>query len=360
MNFLFLNSARRGWGGNEKSVKLVAEALSQEHTVIVGFRAPHIGARFKTHTRKLPFLFELDLYTIASLVRIVRKHRIEIIISSKRKDYAIGGIVARICRIKNIIWLGANRKLKNTCFNNLIYKKLADGIIVNARQIRNTLFESPFVQEQNIRVIYNGIDTESLKKALREHRQKVSTVRDFTITAMGRIDRNKGFDFLIRSFARFVSANGGIKAKLVIIGNGPFKKQYELLAKKLGIDSVVRFTGFLDDPFLELCTSEVYASTSMSEGLSIALLEAMYLYNVPVSTYAGGGVKEIIENGVNGFLFNYGDEEALADIFLKLYRDAHLCQNLVVQAHTSVADRYRMQKVLDEIIDFCRITRKSQ
>jgi len=165
MNILFLNSAKRGWGGNEKSIQIAASALSGQHTVILGYRSEEIGRNFDPPKYRLPFLFEGDLYTIASLVRIVKKHRIDVIVSTKRKDYAIGGVVARMTGAKNIIWLGANRKLKNTTLNRLVYGLLASGIIVNARRIQKTLLETPFMQKQNIRVIYNGIDIQKLDLA---------------------------------------------------------------------------------------------------------------------------------------------------------------------------------------------------
>jgi len=351
MNILFLNSARRGWGGNEKSIQIAADALSKHHTVILGYRSEIIGQNFDVQKYKLPFLFEADLYTILSLISIVKKHRIEVIISTKRKEYAIGGILARMSGVKSIIWLGANRKLKNTITNRLVYGWLASGIIVNANRIKETLLETPFMKPQKIRVIYNGIDIQKLDRAA-----ATSTGHGgiFTISAMGRIDNNKGFDFLIKSYARFLSLESGIEAQLVIIGDGPCKKQLEILACQLDLGEKIRFTGFLPNPYPELCQSDIYASTSISEGLSIALLEAMYLSNAPVSTLAGGGVAEIIEHGKNGFLLEYGDESALSDTLLGLYKSKKLRQDIATIAKQTIAERYSVTQMTAEISDFCR------
>lgn len=350
MNILFLNSASRDWGGNEQSIFIAANALAEYHTIILGYRNELLGRHFTIRKYKLPFFFEADLYTIFSLTGIVRKHRIEVIISTKRKDYAIGGIVARICGIKNVIWLGANRQLKKHFLNQLVYKKLAAGIIVNARQIKETLFETPFMLKQNIRVIYNGIDTKKLDQA---KKTPDSPEGKFTVTAMGRIDRNKGFDFLLRSFARFLSLKPDIKAELVIIGDGPLREEYEMLTKDLQLQESVRFTGFLSDPYPELLFSDVFVSSSISEGLSIAILEAMYLLNAPVSTFAGGGIAEIIEHGRNGFLCDYGDETALSEILLNLYGNIELRTAVAEKAKISVAERYSLQNMALEISDFC-------
>lgn len=351
MNILFLNSAKRGWGGNEKSIQIVAGSLSEHHTVILGYRSETIGKNFDVRKYRLPFLFEADLYTIASLISIVKKHRIEVIVSTKRKEYAIGGIVARMCGIKNIIWLGANRKLKNNIVNRIVYDWLASGIIVNANRIKDTLLETPFMKNRKIRVIYNGLDIRKLDRAAATNTGHAGI---FTISAMGRIDRNKGFDFLVKSFAKFLSMESGIEAQLVIIGDGPCRKELEILAGQLDLTEKIRFTGFLCDPYPQLCQSDVYASTSITEGLSIALLEAMYLSTAPVSTLAGGGVAEIIEHGRNGFLLEYGDESALAGTLLKLYRNKTLRQEIATKAKQTVAERYSVTQMTDEISAFCR------
>lgn len=357
MNILFLNSARRGWGGNEKSIQIVSSALAASHTVILGYRSDLIGNNFNIPAYKLPFLHETDLYTILALAKIVQKHQIQIIIPTKRKDYVLAGLVARWCRIKNILWLGANRPLKNNPLHNLIYNRMASGIIVNAWQIRETLLKAPFMQKEKIRVVYNGIDTRLLDDALQKHTEAnhlfPEATAKLTITAMGRFDRNKGFDFLLRSFLVFQESCHRT-AQLVIIGDGPLKKEYEKLAGQLGISQQVTFTGFLQDPYPHLIRSDIFVSTSISEGLSIALLEAMYLGNAPVSTLAGGGITEIIRDGYNGFLLDYGDEVALASILQKLDNSPVLLNTVSQRASETVSERYSTQKVTAEIVDFCQ------
>ena len=356
MNILFLNSARRDWGGNEKSIQIIASALAADHTVILGCRSELISNNFTIPTYKLPFLNEADLYTIASLIKIVQKHKIQIIVPTKRKDYVLAGLVARWCGIKNILWLGANRALKNNPLHNLIYNRMASGIIVNALQIKETLLKAPFMQKEKIRVVYNGIDTKQLDDALQKQTEAMpvhqETIPKLTITAMGRLDRNKGFDFLLRGF-RIFQESCHSAAHLVIIGGGPLKKEYEELARQLDINHQVTFTGFLHDPYPHLIRSDIFVSSSISEGLSIALLEAMYLGNTPVSTLSGGGITEVIRNEYNGFLLDYDDEVALSSILRKLDHNPALLNTVSQRASETVSERFSLQKITAEIIDFC-------
>jgi len=353
MNILFINSASRGFGGNEKSILLAAKSLVPEHKAIVACRKTEIAKHTNLQTYILPFLFEGDLYTIAKLVAIVRKHNIDVIIPSKRKDYALAGIVSRLCGIQNILWLGALRTPENTISNRLIYHHLADGIMVNAKQIKKGLLACGWLEEKNIRVIYNGLNTLELDAFA--HGNKC-TPPPLLITAMGRLDKNKSFDFLLKSFARFLTNNPEANAKLTIIGEGSERPLLEQLIRQLNLTNNAFLHGFTDNPYPLLETSHVFTMSSISEGLSIALLEAMYLNNAPVTTYAGGGVQEIIYEGKNGFLVEHGDEQHYADILTLLYNNPDLRCRIAAAAHESVAERYAPAKIKQEITTFCQQT----
>ena len=142
MNLLFLNSSRSKWGGGgEKSILLATKALNAHQTVLA-YRNEEVGMHFDIPKYKLPFLNEADLYTIARLIKIVKKHKIDVIIPSMRKDYAIAGVVSRICGVKNVLWLGTTLDLKNKWIYSLVFNIMADGIIVNAKKIKDTLLLS--------------------------------------------------------------------------------------------------------------------------------------------------------------------------------------------------------------------------
>jgi hypothetical protein len=137
MNILFLNSSRSKWGGgNEKSILLATKAL-RDHKTVLAYRNEQVGVHFNITKYKLPFLNEADLYTIAKLIVIIKQHNIDVVIPSMRKDYAIAGIVSRICGIRNVLWLGTTLDLKNKWIYNLVFNLMADGIIVNAQKKRD-------------------------------------------------------------------------------------------------------------------------------------------------------------------------------------------------------------------------------
>ena len=354
MNILFLNSASRGWGGNEKSILLVAEILSTTHQVVLAYRDEDIGKHTNITKYQLPFVFEGDLYTIARLVDIIKKHRIDIIIPSKRKDYALAGFVSRICSIKNLLWLGALRTLKDTLPNRLIYNTLADGIIVNATQIKEGLIKTGWIKSEKIRVIYNGIDTRELDRFVSISSNAPDNF--MFVTTAGRLDANKAHDVLLHGFAQFLAMEPDAQTSLCIMGEGDKRAHLERLIKELRLGNHVSMPGFNSNPYPNLARSSVFVMTSESEGLSIALLEAMYLGNAPVSTHAGGGVSEIISNGKNGLLFDCGDKTALAAILRKLYLEPDYRRHITETAKKSVAEKYSVENVMLEMTAFCHET----
>ncbi|ACF42718.1 glycosyltransferase [Pelodictyon phaeoclathratiforme] len=350
MNILFMNSART-WGGTEKWTHMAAEAISKKHKTFLVYRRNIVGERFTIPGFRLPCLSHIDLYTVVRLVHIIQKKQIDIIIPTKRKDYLMAGLAGKITGKSVILRLGADRKLLWP-WQRFMYHTLTDGIIVNAKKIKETLLETGYIPQEKIRVIYNGLDTAEIEGRILE---PINKPFPFVISALGRITRNKGFDFLIRSFARFLALSGAKNAGLVIIGEGTDRQEFEILTENLGITDKVLFTGFLQNPFPLIAISDIFAMVSTNEGLSNALLEAMYLCCPPLSTYAGG-VREVITDNKNGFLFDYGDEEALATLLLQLYRDERQRIQLGKNARETVLRKFSIPVMTQEIMQFCRET----
>ncbi|OQY29468.1 MAG: glycosyl transferase [Candidatus Cloacimonetes bacterium 4572_55] len=356
MNFLFLNSAR-DWGGNEKWTRLAAHALSVDHQVSLAYRRDMVGERFAVETVKLPFVNGLDPVTIFGLTRFVRDRGINVLIPTKRKDYLLAGITARITNITNILRLGIVRRISNP-YHRFVYSELAHGIIVNARPIKETLLRSAFMTRDKVRVVYNGLDLDRLSPHLTEAVDPISSTKPFPflISGMGRVTPRKGFDFLMRGFARFITENHAPDAGLIIIGEGERLEYLQKLAPSLGIAERTIFTGFVDNPYPYLAQSDLFAMTSRNEGISNALLEAMYLHNAAITTRAGGAA-DIVNHGENGFLVDHGDERGLSERIAALYQDRPAIRRIARAGHETVCKKFSIDRMKAEIVDFSERTR---
>lgn len=350
MNILFLNSAH-AWGGTEKWIRLAVTTLSRENNVFLAYRHNVVGDRFSIPKTRLPLRHEADIETIVKLITFIKKHNVEILIPSKRKDYVIAGLVRKVCKCLNILRLGIVRNLKNSPVQSFIFNRLADGVIVNAEPIKKKLLESGFKKPEKIRVIYNGLDKQEIFELAGKH--AVNLPFDFTVSAMGELSPRKRFEMIIEGFARFLEISRAKNAGLVIIGEGASKGPLQKLAHSLRIEDKIIFTGFLENPFPYLVNSQVFAMTSLNEGISNALLEAALLNNAIISTPSGGGIESVIRNGENGFLLEHGENRQLATVLYQLYNDPELTKEIAEKGSKTVMEMFSMARMTQEILSFC-------
>lgn len=351
MKILFLNSAKK-WGGNEHWTSLAAHGLAEQHKVYVAYRSQNIGYRFHVKKFWLPFLNELDLFTIFRLFYLIKTEEIEILIPTKRKDYILAGLAASATGVKNVLRLGIERPIKNTWINRLIYNGMCDGIIVNAESVKTRLLQPGFISPEKIRVIYNGVDFSTVHQ---KSEQKNGFVKpfDFTIVAMGELSQRKGFDLLLKAFFKLKNQKKSDKRfGLMIIGSGPEEQDLMRLVQQLEINEDVVFTGFLENPYPVIEGCDIFVQTSTTEGIPNAMLESMALKK-PIITAEFGAAHEVIQNGSNGYLLQQQDAAELANRLAALIDDQNKRDAIAKEGFNSVRHIFSMERMIGEIEEFC-------
>jgi glycosyltransferase involved in cell wall biosynthesis len=176
----------------------------------------------------------------------------------------------------------------------------ATAWVANSREIAADLSRWG-VPRERIHSIPNGIDIPA-------HGRRRSSNGVVHFLSMGRLDTEKAVDQTIRAFAGLPADT---QAHLTILGDGPCRPELEALSLYLGQERRIVFTGAVDDVTPYLKAAHVYLSTSLSEGMSNALLEAMSHGVMPLVSRVSG-TDDLIEDSVSGFLFPAGDVAALA------------------------------------------------
>lgn len=188
-----------------------------------------------------------------------------------------------------------------------------------------------------IEVVANGIDTARYAQssdacALRE---ALGIPPDAPVVGtVGRLAEVKRQDVLLRAFARLRGA-----CHLVLVGDGPMRPELERLAAELGIGNRVHFAGYQPAPERFFHVMNVFALTSRSEGMPLAVLEA-WAAGVPVVASRVGGLPELIEEGVNGVMFEAGDDATLAVHLEQLLRDLEQARVLGAAGQHTVRSRF--------------------
>lgn len=140
-----------------------------------------------------------------------------------------------------------------------------------------------------------------------------------TVLSVGRLVPLKCFDVLIRAFAR---VPGELKARLVIIGDGPERRSLQALAEELAVGERVHLLGADLNPWRYMARATVFALSSRTEASPIVLGEALALGLPVVATDCGPGVREYLEGGAHGLLVERGNVDQLAAALKRLLADS--------------------------------------
>jgi glycosyltransferase involved in cell wall biosynthesis len=163
-----------------------------------------------------------------------------------------------------------------------------------------------------------------------------STLDAPLVVAAGRLTRRKGFDRLLRVWARVAAQRPGWR--LHIYGGGEQDAELRALVDRLGTGDSARLMGRTGRLFSRMAEASAFVLTSRREGLPMVVLEAMGV-GLPVVAYdCPTGPREVVADGVNGFLVPDGDEDAFAARLLELIDDAEKRRRLGAAALATAAE----------------------
>ena len=229
-----------------------------------------------------------------------------------------------------------------------------DKIIFISSDIRMELIENQYPLERLV-CIANSVDAERFKPPEKhENRDSIN------ILFVGRLDEQKGLDYLIKAMVIIKSKESNVR--LFIVGDGQLRAHLEELCRKLELDDHIVFVGFADDVLRYYQAAHIFVLPSLSEGMPLSLLEAMSCGLPVVATLVGGnaevldshGGKAIVSHchiGENGILVNPRDVEGLAEALLKLSKDEDLSRQLGKRARKLVEEKFSQEKIVNEYMD---------
>ncbi len=152
-----------------------------------------------------------------------------------------------------------------------------------------------------------------------------------TVVFLGRLRKYKGVHILLRAMQLVREKVPG--ARLVVVGDGPYKASLEKLAAKLGLAGAVTFTGHVppDEKVRLLRTAHCAASPSPKEGWGLTVVEANAC-GTPVVASRSPGLRDSVRDGETGFLVRHGDHVELAGRIVELLRDKDLRERMSAAA----------------------------
>ena len=182
--------------------------------------------------------------------------------------------------------------------------RLAARIVCVSEDTRRILVEHYHIPEEKIQVIHNAVDTDKFYPIGKQPKQKI-------VVYVGRIDKRKGIEFLIRSMPLVVRQIPD--ALLLVGGKGSHLGKMKALVSQLKLERNVTFLGFIPDDQLNSLYNKAQCAVvpSIFEGFGITVIEALAAGTRVVGTNVDG-IREILTNEDYGVLVKYGDYSALA------------------------------------------------
>lgn len=274
------------------------------------------------------------------LIKLIRDYHIDVV-HVHSGCWHKAALAARLCGVRNVIYTEHGRIFpdsKAVMFLDRLYSPLTRHVVTVSDSLAEYMCSAVGIPANKISVIINGINVERFRIA-----RCFSSLGDsLRIGIIARLAPVKDIATLVQAMAIVYKRNP--RLVLSVVGDGPERNSLESLVKELGLTSVITFTGFRRDIPEVLKEIDIFVLSSLSEGTSITLLEAMASGKPVVVTNVGGN-PAIVEQGVNGFLVSAGEADSLAQALLKLADDSELHQPMATANINKVTEHYSIQSM---------------
>lgn len=352
MNILFLNSlGKNKWGGGEKWMIIAGKGLADRgHHVCIACLKGSVIERKSMEKGLNIFHFNIDadiaFWKMAPLKSFLEKNKIDVLICCQNKDVKIGARAARSLGVKAIFARQGIQNLTNKKKYIKPFSQYIDGIITNTKSIKNTYEAFGWFPENFIHVVYNGVEIPENTATINLH-EEYNLPRDSrTIFSAGRLDRQKGFDLLIKTAQKAKLQH--LNWQIIIAGEGKLKNELTSMAKANGVSDMVHFIGFSNQTLSLVKSADVFALPSRYEGMPNALLEAMAMGKASVASSVNGA-PELVENGISGFLVESENVDQLFEKLNIILSDEKLRKSMEVKAKKRVKNHFSIERMIDAL-----------
>jgi glycosyltransferase involved in cell wall biosynthesis len=300
------------FGGAEKIWEVTARYYMKDKADIV-FLSLGIGGNTERVIRELGYrviIWDMDCKIpkwklIWRLISFFKSERPDVVHTSGAEANFHGilaawlsGVKVRIAEEYGIPQHSSTAKLIFRLVYNRAYK-----VIAVAGNVKDWLVESKEVEAKRVEVIFNPVE---VSKFSMDKKEKMN-LDDFVIISVCRLDPIKNLELLIRGVASLKKATTAKNVKLWLVGEGPSREDLKRLVIALGLENNVTFWGYQANPATYLQSASIFVLPSFSEGLPIAVGEAMLTGTPCVVTNVGGG-PELVNHGESGWLLDPMDQ----------------------------------------------------
>ena len=321
------------WGGAQKYLFAIASSLPKEKYDVVAItgmgktlkdKLENVGIKvYEITSLKRDISIVAEIINFWELYRIILKEKPDVLHLNSPKASGLGAVIGRILLVPKIIQTAhgwAFNENRNIFSKALIYLfsyitvLLCNKTIVIAKNEKTQALNMPFIRENKIALIRNGIEKINfieksiVRNALIARTKGLSDhIADKTmwIGTISELHKNKGLKHIINALSKVTDP-----FVFFVIGEGEERKNLEELIMRNGMQKKIFLVGFIDIANLYLKAFDIFTLTSIKEGLPYSILEAGQA-GLPIISSDIGGIPDIIDDGKSGLLNRKGDEKEI-------------------------------------------------
>jgi L-malate glycosyltransferase len=334
-------------------------AIQGDHVELISFEPPggELHENVTIHSLKKRLPLNADCFIQASLVRtIVKRSKIDVLHAHYASSY---GTLGRLCGFHPYVLSIWGSDVLDFPKTSAFHRRFLSSNLNSADHICST--SQVMAREildfchRPITITPFGVDC----SVFTPRKKEADAAGEFVIGTVKTLEPTYGIEYLIRGFAllnkRYV---GPKKLRLVIAGQGFLMTSLRKLAHELGVSEKTEFLGFVPHRQVPdvLNRFSVFVAPSVMESFGVATVEAS-ASALPVVVTNVGGLPEVVDSGVTGFIVPPKDPEGIATALLELLENDHLREDMGRAGRRLVLERYewvdtakRMERLYDSVL----------
>ena len=295
---------------------------------------------------------KFDFSTITEIVKIIRQQKVDILHLHGYGATNFGRIAAKITKVKDIVhehFVDPAMPIYQVPFDYFLSQFTDLGIAVS-KSVKDFMVEKRFLPKEKVKVVFNGSPLNNFKPLnknmqVKEKERWGISDRYTIIATIGRLDEQKGNEYLIDAAAKLLKRIDNIK--FMLVGDGPLMIKLKQRCNHYGIDKDVIFTGYQSNIPLIQSMIDIQVFPSLWEGTPLTLFEAMSMKRPIISTDVDG-LGEVLRHGENALIVSARDSEGLAHAIEDLLAHPYKAEQLAAQAELDSYE-FDIQKTVEQI-----------
>ena len=311
------------------------------------------GANFFTYKKNALKLLNL----VTAILKICRREKIDIIHIHDSTALNAGLIATHFLKKTTTLVLSRKRNnpIKDKFLNRYKYSHPKITKIVSVSKAVEAIFDNIIKDKSKLITIYDAIDVSFFVK----NKSKNLIHKEFNLSVetkiVGNISALTGqkdiFTFIDTARKIIDKKPQDINVKFVVIGDGQQRKELNKHVISNNLQDEIIFMGYRNNVQELLPEFDIFLSSSLTEGLPLTIYEA-FASKVSVVTTNAGGIREIVKNGVTGYISNLRDSESLANGVLKLLNDKEISNTIKENAFNLVSENHDLNSMKKNYYSF--------